>query len=60
MDSPSSRRRADSALEYFIQPQRALVFEWRTIHMSNADLVPPNMGFNSTMLTIGFRWLRRP
>jgi hypothetical protein len=47
-------------LEYFIRPQRALVFEWRTIHMSNADLVPPNMGFNSTMLTIGFRWLRPP
>jgi hypothetical protein len=47
-------------LEYFIRPQRALVFEWRTVHMSNADLVPPNMGFNSTMLTIGFCWLRRP
>ena len=47
-------------LEYFIRPQRAVVFEWRTVHMSNADLVPPNMGFNSTMLTIGFRWLRRP
>jgi len=46
--------------QYFIRPQRALVFEWRTIHMSNADLVPPNMGFNSSMLTIGFRWLRRP
>ena len=47
-------------LEYFVRPQRALVFEWRTVHMSNADLVPPNMGFNSSMLTIGFRWLRRP
>lgn len=47
-------------VQYFIRPQRALVFEWRTIHMSNADLVPPNMGFNSSMLTIGFRWLRRP
>lgn len=47
-------------LQYFIRPQRALVFEWRTIHISNADLVPPNMGFNSSMLTIGFRWLRRP
>jgi hypothetical protein len=47
-------------LQYFIRPQRAVVFEWRTIHMSNADLVPPNMGFNSSMLTIGFRWLRRP
>jgi hypothetical protein len=47
-------------VEYFIRPQRAVVFEWRTIHMSNANLVPPNMGFNSAMLTIGFRWLRRP
>jgi hypothetical protein len=47
-------------LEYFIRPQRALVFEWRTVHMSNADLVPPNMGFNSSMLTVGFQWLRRP
>jgi hypothetical protein len=47
-------------LQYFIRPQRALVFEWRTLHMSNADLVPPNMGLNSSMLTIGFRWLRRP
>ena len=47
-------------LQYFIRPQRALVLEWRTIHMSNADLVPPNMGFNSSLLTIGFRWLRRP
>jgi len=47
-------------LEYFIRPQRALVFEWRTVHMSNADFAPPNMGFNSSMITIGFRWLRRP
>jgi len=47
-------------LQYFFRPQRALVFEWRTMHMSNADLVPPNMGFNSSMITIGFRWLRRP
>jgi hypothetical protein len=47
-------------LQYFVAPQRAVVFEWRSIHMSNADLVPPNMGFNSSMLTIGFRWLRRP
>jgi hypothetical protein len=47
-------------LEYFIRPQRALVIEWRTIHMSNADLASPNMGFNSSMLTIGFRWFRQP
>ncbi len=46
--------------EYFIAPQRALVFEWRTVHMSNAGLVPPNMGFNSSMITVGFRWFRKP
>ena len=45
--------------EYFVRPQRALVIEWRTLHMSNANLLPPNMGFNSSVITIGFRWLRR-
>jgi len=47
-------------VEYFVAPQRALVFEWRTVHMSNAGLVPPNMGFNSSMITVGFRWFRKP
>jgi lipid A 3-O-deacylase len=47
-------------LQYFFRPQRALVFEFRTMHMSNADITPPNMGFNSGMISIGFRWLRRP
>ncbi len=47
-------------VEYFIAPQRALVIEWRTVHMSNAGLVSPNMGFNSSMLSIGFRWFHRP
>lgn len=47
-------------VQYFFAPQRALVIEWRTVHMSNAGLVPPNMGFNSSMVTVGFRWLRKP
>ncbi len=47
-------------VEYFVAPQRALVLEWRTTHMSNASLVPPNMGFNSSMITVGFRWFRKP
>jgi hypothetical protein len=47
-------------VQYFIRPQRAIVFEWRTMHMSNAGITPPNHGFNASMLTIGFRWLRRP
>ncbi|HTS68310.1 MAG TPA: acyloxyacyl hydrolase [Terriglobia bacterium] len=51
---------AGLGLQYFIRPQRALVVEFRTLHMSNANLVPPNMGFNSGMLTVGFRWWRKP
>jgi len=47
-------------MQYFLGPQRALVFEFRTMHMSNADITPPNMGVNSGVITIGFRWLRRP
>ena len=47
-------------VQYFFRPQRALVFEWRTLHMSNAGITPPNRGYNAGMITIGFRWLRRP
>ena len=51
---------AGLGVQYFFNPQRALVLEYRYMHMSNADLVPPNLGFNSSMITVGFRWLRRP
>ena len=47
-------------VQYFFRPQRALVIEWRYMHMSNAGITPPNHGFNGSMATIGFRWLRRP
>jgi len=47
-------------IQYFFSPQRALVFEYRYMHMSNAGIEPPNHGFNASMVTIGFRWLRRP
>jgi len=47
-------------IQYFFNPQRALVIQYRYMHMSNASIVPPNLGFNSNMITIGFRWLRRP
>ena len=47
-------------LQWFFNPQRALVFEYRYMHMSNAGLRSPNRGFNASMLTLGFRWLRRP
>jgi len=47
-------------IHYFIRPQRAWIFEYRYVHMSNAGIEPPNRGFNANMITIGFRWLRRP
>jgi hypothetical protein len=51
---------AGLGIQYFFRPQRALVFEYRYVHMSNAGIEPPNEGFNASMLTIGLRWLRRP
>jgi len=47
-------------IHYFVRPQRALIFEYRYVHMSNAGIEQPNRGFNASMITIGFRWLRRP
>ena len=47
-------------VQYFFRPQRAFVVEYRYLHMSNADMQLPNLGFNASMLTLGFRWLRRP
>ncbi len=47
-------------VQYFFKPQRAMVFEYRYMHMSNADIKLPNLGYNSSMVTVGFRWLRRP
>lgn len=46
--------------EYYFRPQRALVVQYRYLHMSNAGLELPNLGFNANMLSVGFRWLRRP
>jgi hypothetical protein len=51
---------AGLGVQYFFKPQRALVFEYRYVHMSNAGVEPPKLGFNASMLTIGFRWLRWP
>ncbi len=47
-------------IQYFFNPQRAFVVEYRYMHMSNNSIQLPNFGFNSNMITIGFRWLRRP
>jgi len=51
---------AGLGIQYFVRPQRALIFEYRYVHMSNAGIEQPNRGFNANMITIGFRWLRRP
>jgi hypothetical protein len=50
---------AGVGVQYFFHAQRALVIEYRYFHMSNAGIEPPNEGFNGSMLSIGFRWLRR-
>jgi opacity protein-like surface antigen len=47
-------------LQYFVRPQRALVFEYHYFHMSNAGIQEPNHGFNGSMVTVGFRWLGQP
>ena len=51
---------AGLGIQWFFRPQRAFVFEYRYFHMSNGGLEQPNEGFNGSMLTLGFRWLRRP
>jgi hypothetical protein len=51
---------AGLGVQHFFSPQRALVLEYRYMHISNAGITPPNYGFNASMITIGFRWLRRP
>ncbi len=51
---------AGLGIQYFFRPQRAVVFEYRYLHLSNANLQPPNVGFNGSMISVGFRWLRRP
>ena len=45
---------------YFFSPRRALVIQYRYLHMSNAGIQAPNHGFNASMLSVGFRWLRGP
>lgn len=45
-------------LQYFFKPQHALIFEYHYFHMSNGGLQQPNPGFNGSMVTIGFCWLR--
>lgn len=47
-------------VEFFFNPQRAIVLQYRYMHMSNAGIQEPNHGFNASMLSVGFRWLRRP
>ncbi len=51
---------AGIGIQYFFRPQRAFVIEYRYLHISNNNIQPPNLGFNGSMLTLGFRWLLRP
>jgi Lipid A 3-O-deacylase (PagL) len=46
-------------VQYFVRPGRAIVFEYRYFHMSNAGIQEPNHGFNGNMLSVGFRWFLR-
>lgn len=48
-----------AGIQYYVHPGRALVFEYRYFHMSNAGLQEPNHGFNGSMLSLGFRWFLR-
>lgn len=47
-------------LQYFFKPQHALTVEYSYFHMSNAGMQQPNPGFNGSMVTIGFCWMRGP
>jgi len=49
-----------AGLQYFFEPQRALLIEYHYFHMSNAGIQQPNFGFNGSMVTIGFRWMGWP
>jgi hypothetical protein len=51
---------AGIGIEHFFSPQRAFVLEYRFLHMSDAGIAEPNHGFHSSVLTIGFRWFKRP
>lgn len=51
---------AGAGVQYFFEPQHALLIEYHYFHMSNAGIQQPNFGFNGSMVTIGFRWLRWP
>jgi len=47
-------------IEHYFGPQRAVVFEYRFLHMSNNGIREPNHGFNAAVFSVGIRWLRRP
>jgi len=51
---------AGLGIQYFFRPQRAIVLEYRFLHVSNNNIQLPNLGFNANMLSLGFRWLLRP
>jgi hypothetical protein len=51
---------AGVGIQYSFNSRGALMLEYRYMHMSNAGLQSPNHGFNGSMLSLGFRWLRWP
>ncbi|HTG58098.1 MAG TPA: acyloxyacyl hydrolase [Terriglobia bacterium] len=51
---------AGLGIQYFFKPHWAFVLEYRYLHMSNNNIQEPNLGFNASMFSLGFRWLPRP
>jgi hypothetical protein len=51
---------AGVGLQYFFRPRWGFVIEYRFLHMSNNNIQAPNLGFNASMLSLGFRWMLRP
>jgi len=51
---------AGVGFQYFVRPRRAVVLEYRYLHMSNAGIREPNHGWNGSMLSVGYEWLLRP
>ncbi len=41
---------------YSLAPKTALTLEYRFMHVSNANIVRPNRGFNASVVSIGATW----
>lgn len=47
---------AGAGVHYFIKDNLSLTFQWRYIHLSNADLKQPNVGVNNSSFLFGASW----